>query len=135
MAKIVVTGDKQVDRALRALGPKVANGVVVKAMRKGMKRIKAEVEARAPDGSTGDLESSVKLKAGTRSRGAKTFQVFLSSLVFDGVKFYAAFVEFGTADQPPQPYMRGAFDTLAISVRDEVMAEIVAGVEAEAAKG
>lgn len=131
--KFIVTGDKALDRALRTLEPRVARKVVRQAMRAAMKGMKTAIESTAPVGDTGALAASVKIRAGRRSRGKMSILVGLEDTTFQGERYYAAFVEYGTADMPGQGYMREALDTRGEIARQDAMRRIRDGIEREAA--
>jgi HK97 gp10 family phage protein len=132
-AKIVVTGDRKIDRKLRALGPKVANKVVRKALRAGGKVFQAELQRNAPEGETGELKREIKVRAAKRSRKVGLgITVAVVPLREHEDKFYAIFPELGTVDQPAQGYGRRSFDSQKDHVKRLVMDEIRRGAEREA---
>ena len=133
MPRIVVTGIRDIDRKLRALGPKVANRVVRRALRNAAKMVRAEVQANAPEGEARDLVRSVKVRAGKRSRNKISMQVGYDKSNFTNPKFVPAFVEYGTSRQPAQGFMRRAYEGKQDAARRQVEAEIRRGVE-EAAR-
>lgn len=119
--KLVITGAKEIDRRLHALGPKVARQVVVGAMREVMKEtIAPEVMADAPAGETGDLRRAVKVRAGQRSRKGPTMYVLIDGASL-GDKFYAAFRELGTRFMKGSHFMKRAYDGKAAGAKDRVI--------------
>jgi HK97 gp10 family phage protein len=133
--KVVVTGVADLDRALRALPAKIGNKVVRQALRKGAKTFAAAARAKAPK-ETGKLESAIKVRAGRRSRTGIAVAVVVGAESFDGPGeyLYPVASEFGTSKMKAQPYLRPAFDALKSAVEAQVIADIRAGVEREAAK-
>lgn len=132
MPKLIVTGDKRIDKALRALGPKVGNKVVRRAMREGMQPVKAQVEADAPKGETGNLARSVKVRAGKRSRKGPSVEVLIEDATFRGERYYAAFEEYGTSRMPGRYYMTRAYDARKAGARDAALTAIRSGIDREA---
>ncbi|MEJ7636476.1 MAG: HK97-gp10 family putative phage morphogenesis protein [Singulisphaera sp.] len=132
MAKIVITGIAELDKKLRTLGPKVANKVVRQAMRKGDQAFKAAIEHNAPQGETGDLAGSVKVRAGKRSRTGQSVEVGLDEATFEGDRFYAGFQEYGTGDMEGDGFVHEAFDTKADGVKRDIERAIRDGIEREA---
>lgn len=64
---VVITGDKEIDRRLKSLLPRIQKKVLRSAMRKGMKLVLADAQARVPV-LTGLTKEHLKLKAMKRSR-------------------------------------------------------------------
>jgi HK97 gp10 family phage protein len=134
VAKLIITGIAELDKKLRELGPKVGNKVVRTAMRNAAKTLKAGIEGRAPEGETGALSSSVKVRAGKRSRTSQTVEVGLEDATFKGERFYAAANEWGTSEMPGQHFVRGTLDAEGESVKKDIEREIRDGIE-RVAKG
>jgi HK97 gp10 family phage protein len=87
-----VSGLETLANDLRSAGQRVRTEQT-KVVRGTVERIRADAQARAPHGPTGDLKAGIE---GT-SRG-------LFGVVRSTVR-YAAFVEFGTYKDAPQPHM------------------------------
>lgn len=138
MAKIVVTGDKKLDKALKRLGSKVANKIATQAMRNRMKPVAAKVKEKAPK-ATGALASAVKLRVATRApkKGIKSYHVFISAKLLPKQKRYAAAEELGSKhpDKKAVKFMREAYQSEAERVKNGVMKDIAQGIEREASKG
>lgn len=111
-AKLIVTGIKEVDAALRALGsPKEANKASRRAMREVLKtHILPEVRREAPV-ETGHLEESPTVRAGRRSRSRVEFAVVIGIDRF-GRHWYPTFKQFGAPgiNQLADPFMTRAYE-------------------------
>ena len=93
--KFAVTGDIALNKALKALGSKLALKLERKALRQVAKPVLADAKANAPVGETGDLKRALKLRAMRRSRTRIGMQIVTSKGWFQGDTFYGAFQEFG----------------------------------------
>lgn len=134
MAKgqLVVTGLREIDRALKELEPKLGKKVIRQAMRKAMKPVKAAVEQNAPVGETGLLASSVKIKAAKKSRKSFGMDVRIGEQDWVGDTWYAAAQEYGTSRMAGSGFMRKAFDEQGDEAKAIALREIVAGLNREA---
>ncbi len=131
MAKIVITGIKEIDRAFKQLEPKLARKVIRQSIRAALKPVASEVKADSPV-ATGLLRSAIKVRAGKRARNSISLVVIIGEGDFKGETFYGAFQEYGTSRQPGKHYMRRAFDTKAEAARAQIEELIKAGIEREA---
>lgn len=137
--RVIVTGDRKVDRKLRALG-KGAVPVARKAMRAAMKSVMLpSVRAEAPEDKgvlkrhvvvravkrkkrgTVALEVQVKADEQTRKRTSKGEDVF-----------YPAVVEFGREGVPPDPFMLRAYTSDGPAARDQALHNMLDGTMREA---
>jgi HK97 gp10 family phage protein len=139
MASLVVTGIPEIDRKLRALGPKVGNKVVRQALRAAIKTMQAAVKQQAPHGETGELEEGTKVRAGKRSRTKIEMAVVIAGgpLVKGPRRYlYPAAVEFGAraAGIPANPFARRAFEAEKEAVKADAEKRIRDGVEREASQ-
>jgi HK97 gp10 family phage protein len=99
--------------ALKDLEPKLAKGVLSKAMRAGAKPI------------------SLKIRAIKRNRKGRVGVVISTDKgFFKGDTFYAAFHEFGTSRMPARPFIRPAFDAHKVSSVKIIGNEIWSGIRA-----
>lgn len=149
--KAIVTGIPEIDRKLRSLPTRVANKVVRQAMRAALRPLAAAAAREAPEGVTGDLERSIKVRSGKRSRSAIRMGVVVAEDNFrNRKKFYAAFEhlghrvrvgrrtgpgrkkEFGDSKVPPDPFMRRAYDSGADAAKATAEHRIRDGIEREA---
>lgn len=92
--KFAVTGDVALNKALAALGQKLAMKLERKALRQVSKPVLADAKANCPVDS-GDLKRSLKLRSMRRSRTRIGLQVATGKKWFSGSTYYGAFVELG----------------------------------------
>lgn len=97
--KMAMTGDKALDRTLKAIassdGPRSVNAAVRKATREAAKEIVLpQVRANVPIES-GFLENQLVVKSIKRSRSKVGAAVGFRDDLFQGETFYAGFQEFG----------------------------------------
>jgi HK97 gp10 family phage protein len=137
---IVVTGVKEIDRALKELEPKIQRKVLRQAMRSGMKLVMQDALMRVPV-LTGLLKRNIKLRAMKRSRNRVGLLVQIKSdpgfvkMSKAGVRYFTpAAVEFGHGTVPPHPFMRPAYDLRGPEARDTTMHELLEGTLREAGK-
>jgi HK97 gp10 family phage protein len=140
--RIFITGVDRIDRALKLLPMKVQKKIIRPAIRDGLKLVKAETEAQVPV-DTGLTKDSIKIKAvAKRKTGRIALLVQISGKVPGLIKtsaagkrgFYPAFVEYGSAGHPPNPFMRRAYTSAGPAARNLTMQRILEGTEREAAK-
>jgi HK97 gp10 family phage protein len=133
---VVVTGIKELDAKLKTLAPRVQRKVVRQSLRAAAKPIQARAKHGAPEGETGKLRASIKVRAGkTKRRDVIAIDVLVDKKDFDGMGWHGAAVEFGTSKMDAQPYMLPAFVQQGPSARDYAERLIRDGIEREAAKG
>jgi HK97 gp10 family phage protein len=99
---------------LRELPQRIGRTTLRKSLTKAAQPVAVLARNLAPRQS-GDLASSILVTSQlTRRhrRGAKQneVEVYIGPTSGKGVLNYASFVEFGTIDTPPQPYLRPAWD-------------------------
>lgn len=138
MAKIVVTGIKQLDRSLQSLGTKVANKIARKSMRKIGKLVKAAAERKlaANDSvESGKLRRGLRIKAMKRSRGRLGIQVETTVGKHEDPGFGGAEVEFGTKRSQTKPFLRPAIYDNEDIIRGAVIADIVETINEVARTG
>lgn len=137
----VITGLKQVDRALKQLPDRVAKKVIRQAMRASMRPVKAAVVANAPVES-GATKRAVKLRAAkSRKKGKIAIEVRIGAGDYQGDQYYAAFQEYGWrpgkrggprgAPVPGKHFMLHAFESTSASAKDAAISAILTGVERE----
>lgn len=116
-----ITGDKELDKLLKDLAPAVAKKILRKALRPAMKPLHKEAKTKAPV-LEGDLKRSIKLRAAPRSRSHVGIDVVVSKKDWKGdSNFHASFIELGTKDITPEPFLRPAFDTKKNSAKNDVL--------------
>lgn len=133
MAKLIVTGDKQVDAALKRIGdPGRTNKIVRAAMRSAMKGIADLARANTPVAS-GAMRKAIKVVAAKRSRKGPSVRVVIDAARIaqkvskDGKKgWYPATVEYGSEAEgrEPEAPMRRAYDSGKLAARDRCVAEV-----------
>ena len=112
---ISVFGDKQLQRALKALPINVEKKVVRQALRKAAKPVLDTAKSLVPV-KTGALKKSLKLRAlRKQKRGQFGVQVMTGTreqlgIAADDPYYYPMAVEVGTAKAPAHPFMRPALD-------------------------
>lgn len=126
---VIVTGFKELDAKLRSLSPKLQRKFVRQSLRKVNKRVQKEFKAivKAEAYDTGALSRSTKVRSLKRSRSRVGVGVYIDreklfanyAKKHDGKQphpsagemepfYYAAVVEFGSADHEPVRPMRRA---------------------------
>lgn len=123
MAKFVITGVKEIDKALKAFAPKVAKKILRTSLRKALKPMHAAVRTATPRRS-GALAKAVKIKAGPRKKNRIELDVRIGEGSFKGRTFYGAMVELGTKKQEAQHFMKKTFETHKTSTRELAIVEI-----------
>jgi hypothetical protein len=132
---VAITGDKQLDRRLRALEPKVAKKYARTALRDALKPTAAAVKSAAPRGS-GALAGQIKVRAAKRSRRGIAMKIQLGD---DQAKtetaaaqrakrrwpFYAAIREFKGRGEG---YMGDTFKARESAIRADAMNRLRAAV-------
>lgn len=138
--KMVVTGDKELDKALLEIAgrqetPKHVNAFVRKATRKAAKEIVLpKVRARVPV-ETGELESHLTVRAKKRSRKSIGYGVTTKDGLFTGDTFYGGFLEFGFKTRgggfyAPDQWLRIPLYSSEREVRSQVASELRAWIRA-----
>lgn len=118
MIGLKVSSTFALDRKLKALGPKVANGIKRKAARRAAKPVLQAARANMP-AKSGMLKKSLRVRGyKSRKKDIVGVRVATSAKWFKGDTFYAAFVEFGTRYQAPKhPLKRAAQATASMAQR------------------
>ena len=128
MAKKVVTGVAEIDRALRDLEPKLGKKVIRQEMRKSLKATQTAAKQLAPVAS-GAVRNAIKIRAGKTKRGRISIIVILGEGDFVGKTFYGAFVDLGTKRIIARMFMTRAFESTKDSAKNQAVAGILAGLE------
>jgi HK97 gp10 family phage protein len=102
------TGAKELEAKLRDMGPKIAQRLGDKALRKGASLIVSDAKSRAPVGFTKKLRKSIT--AITNNRGVDADQRRVTIGFRMPTSRRAHFQEFGTVKQAAQPFIRPALD-------------------------
>lgn len=138
---IQVHGLKELDRALQEMKTATSRGVVRRGLMKAMAPMAAAASGLAPDDPTTpapDLHRSIRvgdaLKAGrgvlVRGFGFNDGQVTIWMGPTRGGYPQAVMQEFGTHNQPAQPYMRPAWD----SGKERLLQDVASGLSVEVRK-
>lgn len=143
--KLRVRGLRELDRALSELPKATARNVLKRAARTALEPMRAAAEAKAPVAS-GDLQVSIVLsekrtrrvkksnpavrqKGGGFRRSASTnYAIAMGPSSGEGVLNYAALEEFGSANNPPQPFMRPAWDSEKQATLDRLIEELTSEI-------
>lgn len=135
-----VTGFKELEKELEQLSKAAGKGVLRRSMVKAAKPLADIAQSRAPK-LTGKLEQSIIV--GARLNGRQTalhrrmFRDDRSSVeLFVGPSYlrggggrHGHLLEFGTVNQPPQPFMRPAWDQDKNAMLDRLSKELWAELE------
>ena len=139
IAKLELTGDKKLDRALAALGGKTAKNIVRKGIRKaGAIALKAAKKNAASlergGGEMLKLSRTLKMVALKRNKkGNFGVQIATAEKTVLGIPesskwYWPAHVELGSSKRPALPYLRPAFDANKVAMlnafRDKLWAEV-----------
>lgn len=116
-------GNASIDKVfkeLNGLDKKLRNKIVRKGQRKGAKILASEIKSEAPVES-GRTRKSVRVRAGKRKKDTITTVVEVSG---GHDEPFIGFVEFGTKDQEPDPFIRRSVQTkkeeVVQAIRDEI---------------
>lgn len=108
-----IEGGKQLERALKRIGPEFEKKIAKSAVRAGANVIAKEARLLAPDES-GTLKRSIKVVARSKRVGDAVASVVTRSgkrWTARGMNaWYAGMVEFGTEKRPATPFLRPALD-------------------------
>jgi HK97 gp10 family phage protein len=142
-----MSGFKELEKALKALGPEVATKTGAAAARKATNVMRDAVKDRAPfdpgptertwtkkDGSKstadyGHLKDNIKTK---KVKARKNHTVAFE--VTTGNAFWGRFSENGTEHEPAKPWFKPALDDVAPKVVETLQAELKKGVDRAARK-
>jgi HK97 gp10 family phage protein len=113
-------GIDAVFKELAALDKKLRNKIIRQAQREAAKVLAAEIRAEAPK-DTGALKRSVKVRAGRRKKDTITTVVQVSGGHDDP---FIGFVEFGSKENPANPFIRRSVLAKRAEVVDTVAAKV-----------
>lgn len=124
---ITIEGHEELSSKLIQLEPKMSRKILRNAFKEVGAVIEAAAKANAPNGSTGNLKSSIVAKVSvTKSKVAVTIGSVAG--FYKGDKFYLAFNELGTRHQPAKPFLRPALETRKAEVISMVTDAIIKGL-------
>lgn len=110
-----ITGAKELERVLKNLPGKLAERELTSAARAGANVIRKEARARAPRGS-GPSAASEKygpLHKNIRVTRMKKTGFSVEMAIHNGRAFWGGFLEWGTKNISPRPWMTPAFEVMA----------------------
>lgn len=116
-----LTGDKELDRALKDFLPKYQKKALRPGLRAAAKIVAKDLEALTPE-ETGLLVLSIRVKAAARSRTRFGTNILIGSDdISEYSPFYALFVEFGHVARDgsmvePKPFARPALWDNAVEI-------------------
>ncbi|RJP21673.1 MAG: hypothetical protein C4529_07030 [Deltaproteobacteria bacterium] len=133
----IVLNFRDVRRRLEDLPKKVVSKVVRRAVYAGATVIRDAARAKVPV-DTGALKRSIVAKANTKKGGEISATVGVARKKFakgkragKSPRRYAHLVEFGSANNPAQPFLRPAMDTKIDAVIEATRKKMVEGIDAE----
>lgn len=143
--QVSIEGLDDLKKAFDQLPGKVGVKASSKAVREGAKVIQKAARAKVPV-DTGNLKKSISVKILNQKRDALEVAALIGpgagyfskrgknagKRVNDG--FYGFFVEYGTKDTKPQPFMRPAFDENRVAAQQAILDIIGEAIESEAQK-
>lgn len=142
-----LTGFKELAKALKELGPRVAKNGLRAATSAGAAVIRNEARSRAPV-DTGEMKKDIQMKRERDQRDGGLFAASYSVFVRSGKKsrlsgkardvqkdsFYWKFVEFGTSKMAAQPFLRPSFESRKEDAVDAIGKKLDERIQVEAAK-
>lgn len=140
MIKFKAEGFRELERALAEELPKAtARAVLLRTAKASMERVRTGMEQRAPRDS-GNLAGSmktqpVKAKRSSRTRFARSSGVSINTGPTGRQEGgNAAWQEFGTVNEPAQPYARPTADAEGMNVLNDVRAELTKQIDGAKAR-
>jgi len=124
---------RKLNKKLKQLESKIEKKIVRQALRAGARVVAKEAKQLAPV-DTGELKSKIKVWALKRSRKKIGVLVGTSAKEYTGDQFYAAFIEYGTKDQPAKPFLGPAAEAKGPEAAAVVEKTLAEGIEREIAK-
>lgn len=142
-----VSGFRELEKTLKAMGPEVATKAGNEGLRKATNVMRDAVKARAPagdqptkrtwrnkDGSQGSADYG-RLRQNIRTRKQRSKRAHtLRYIVTTGKAFWGRFSEFGTEHEPARPWFKPAIDQVAAEVSKAIKTELAKAIERAARK-
>lgn len=126
-----VDGFDALRRKLERLGEVAAERVVRPALADAAEALRAAVYLAAPV-DTGTLRDSIEARPVPDPRPwVVKYEVRADEGDYQGVAYYAAFVEYGTHETPARPFMRPAVDADGPRIVRDFRRAVAAGIERE----
>jgi HK97 gp10 family phage protein len=139
--KVVVTGLAAIDRKLRLLPYKIQGKAVRPAIRAGMRFMQQRVQGEVPV-DTGATRAKTKLRVTPKKlikKGQRSSTIAMEVTIEavpplkktskSGTVFYPAIVEYGSKNQPANPFGHRAFNKYGDAARRITIAELKSGVD------
>ena len=142
---ISLVGVKELIAKLDSFTPERSRAIFRKALREAARPIQAEAKRLAPRGKTGQLQRSIKIRAGKRRAAGVSMLVQTAAGDFKGKTFYGAFLEYGTKERTTKrgknlgrvkavEFMKQAFDNRKSEAEAIVETELTQGIVQELAR-
>lgn len=133
--KVKTSGFKELDDALGQLPKATGKNVLRRAALAALEPMQEAAAAKAPEDTgwlSGDIDTSTRLTRRQRrtAKKASTVEVYMGP----GSSPRSIVQEFGSADQPAQPYMRPAWDGGKEQLLDDVKETLGAEIDKAAAR-
>lgn len=130
---IVITGIKEIDRALKKLDAVDAKKAIRKGVRAGLDAVLSSAKEKSPVKS-GRLKKSLKKRALKRKKGRIGYKIVAQPTKKEAEAnpdqyFYGAAVEFGTEKTPENDFMLRAFEEKKAEAEAIAIAEIKAQIK------
>ncbi|KKN14049.1 hypothetical protein LCGC14_1000140 [marine sediment metagenome] len=100
--KFILKGDKELERKLKMLGRSTVENILEEAVLAAAEPIQKQASSNAPR-ETGNLSDSIEIEIGEKSHGKVEVKIGPGKNAF-----YGKFVELGTVNAPPHPFLRPA---------------------------
>ena len=119
---ITLKGWDDLQKAFSEMEPKYARAALRKGIREGTKIVQRAAVAKVPV-DTGALRRAIKVRGGSGQKRGDIRMVVLcgGKTLFAGKNYYGGMVEYGTARQQAQPFIRLAFDEQVQQVGDMIV--------------
>lgn len=142
-----VSGFKELEKTLKAMGPQVATKAGNEGLRKATNQLRDIVRANAPvgdqptkrtwrnkDGSQGSADYG-RLRQNIKTRKQKSKRAYtLRYIVTTGNAFWGRFSENGTENEPARPWFKPAVDKAASEVSQAIATELRKAIDKAARK-
>lgn len=127
MLRMKIEGAHELQEALLGLPGKVANKLMMKALKAGAQPVLARAKSTCPVKS-GALRDGLHI-AGSNKKGVTTVAVQSS-----GPQYYGNMVERGTSRMKPHPWIAKAMESVAAEAVDIVTKKLTTDIEKEVSK-
>lgn len=121
---VKMEGAAEIERALRELGPQIANRLGVRALRKAARVFIKEMRRLVPRRTRALSKSIVAVRGRDEPGGRKVFRIAFKR----PASRYAHLVEFGTRHSAAKPFIRPAMDSQAQAAVDAMAFDLSKGI-------